>query len=305
MRFCIALLLLLIFSGWTAIGRTLQVGPQRALKLASDAAAEARDGDTIVVDAGKYDDCAVWRANRLTIIGAGTGAVFLGKTCEGKAIFVVSGQDMHIQNVTFEHAAVPAHNGAGIRAEGGDLLVENCRFIDNEEGILSGPMPGVTIAIVSSEFNGNGNCIAACAHGIYAGKVGLLRVENSRFINTHQGHHVKSRALHTIIRGNTIEDGPEGNSSYLIDIPNGGDLLIERNALVKGPHTDNPAAAISLGAEGVSNPTRSLQIRNNTFANKMPVATVFVRNRTEAPAELIGNRFEGMVVPLEGKGTER
>jgi len=33
--------------------------------------------------------------------------------------------------------------------------------------------------------------------------------------------------------GNDIEDGPRGTSSYLVDISNGGTLIVENNTLKK------------------------------------------------------------------------
>jgi len=231
-----------------AAGRTLEVGPGHTLKLPSQASLVARDGDTVLIDPGDYDDCAVWRANRLTIAARAPGVVFVGKTCQGKAIFVINGNDVTVRGITFTHAAVADRNGAGIRAQGGNLTVEDSRFIDNEEGILAGWTAGATIRVTGSEFRGNGTCQAACAHGIYVGAIGLLEVDDSRFTDTHEGHDIKSRALRTVLRGNDISDGPSGHASYLVDVPNGGDLLMERNTLSKGPHTDNETTAISIGA---------------------------------------------------------
>ena len=281
--------------------RTLEVGLTRLIRLPSQAAAYARDGNTVLIDPGTYDDCAIWTANNLTVAARGPGVVFSGKTCAGKAIFVIDGNDVTVRGITFMHAQVPAHNGAGIRAEGTNLTLENDRFIDNEEGILAGSNPSSTMRIANSEFRGNGTCVAACAHGLYVGRIALLDVENSHFTDTHVGHDIKSRALRTVLRGNDISDGPSGNSSYLVDIPNGGDLLMEHNTLSKGPRTDNDSTAIAIGEEGVSNPTHSLEIRDNTFTNLLSKPTAFVTNRTDTPVQLTGNKFTGQVVPLVGK----
>ncbi|HEY1933310.1 MAG TPA: right-handed parallel beta-helix repeat-containing protein [Acetobacteraceae bacterium] len=285
--------------------RTLLVGPTRTLRLPSQAARIARDGDTVLIDPGDYDDCAVWRQSHLTIAARAPGVVFLGKTCQGKAIFVINGNDVTVRGISFTHAAVPDHNGAGIRAQGGNLTVINSRFIDNEEGILTSPGASVTVRIVHSVFRGNGTCLAGCAHGIYAGLIAELDVEDSRFTDTHEGHDIKSRAARTIIRGNDISDGPTGHASYLVDIPNGGNLLMEHNVLSKGPHTDNDTTAVEIGAEGVRHPTNSVVIRDNSFTNLLPKPTAFVTNHTQVPVELIDNRLHGKVVPLVGPGTVR
>ena len=289
----------------TAGARTLEVGPTHVLKLPSQAAQVAQDGDTVLIDPGEYDDCAVWRASRLTIAARAPRVVFIGKSCQGKGIFVINGSDVTVRGISFAHATVPDRNGAGIRAQGRNLTVESCRFIDNEEGILAGSIPGSTIRVIGSEFRGNGTCAAGCAHGIYVGTIDLLEVEDSHFTDTHEGHDIKSRALRTVLRGNDISDGPTGHASYLVDVPNGGNLLMERNTLSKGPHTDNDSTAVSIGAEGVRNPTTSLVVRDNRFANLLPKPTDFVHNRTQVGAELIGNRLTGAVVPLEGPGTVR
>ena len=287
----------------SADGRTLVVGPTRALKLPSQAAAVARDGDTVRIDPGDYADCAVWRANRLTIEGAGPGVVIADKPCAGKALFVTAGRDITVRGLTLARAAVPDHNGAGIRAEGAGLRVQRVRFLDNEDGILAGANPASTIVVEDSEFRGNGKCEGYCAHAIYAGAIAALEVRRSHFADTHQGHHIKSRAASTVLVGNDIEDGPTGDSSYLVDISNGGDLLMRGNTLEKGPHSSNRSAAVAIGAEGVKNPTHRLNILDNRFTNDIGASTVFVRNLTKTAARLRGNRLTGPVVPLEGPGS--
>lgn len=139
-------------------GGILDVGPGHALQLPSQAALGARNGDIILIDPGEDHDCAVWRANRLTIAARAPGVVFTGRTCQGKGIFVIDGSDVTVRGITFTHAEVGDHNGAGIRAEGGNLTIENSHFLDNEEGILAGSTPHSTIRIVNSDFRGNGNC---------------------------------------------------------------------------------------------------------------------------------------------------
>jgi hypothetical protein len=197
---------------------------------------------------------------------------------------------------------VPDANGAGIRAEGRNLTVERSRFIDNENGILAAPNPQSTIRIRDSEFIRNGSCEKDCAHGVYINAVGLLEIERSKFSETRVGHHVKSRALSTRLIGNEIRDGEHGTASYLVDLPNGGSLVMEGNLLEKGSLTNNRGAAIVIGAEGVKHPTVELLFKRNRFSTRLPT-TVFVRNLTDTQAILLENQIVGNVVPLMGKGT--
>jgi nitrous oxidase accessory protein NosD len=126
------LLLALVFTA-PAAARTLQVGPGQPYRLPSAAIRDARDGDTVQIAAGRYVDCAVVRVNNLIIegLGAGASAVLTGSVCEAKALLVTAGKNITIRNLTLTGARVPWHNGAGIRAEGRDLVVERVKFIDN------------------------------------------------------------------------------------------------------------------------------------------------------------------------------
>jgi len=322
-----------------AAAETLHVGPGQQFERPSQAAAVAREGDTVLIAPGRYADCAVWRVPGVTIAAetpiAGTpataapparrrekapppaapaaaaanssGVEILGPACGGKGLFVTTAPRITIIGLTFRGASVPDGNGAGIRAEGGDLTIRRSRFETNENGILAGSAPAATLLIEDSVFIGNGALRPgkACAHGLYAGQLGQVVIRRTRFEASQVCHHVKSRALRTEITDSTIIDTPAGTSSYLVDIPNGGDLLLRGNRLSKGPRSGNPATAIAIGFEGVSQPTASLSITGNRFENLQPGSTTFVGNRSGTPARLSGNRLTGAVVPLAGPGEVR
>ena len=209
-----------------------------------------------------------------------------------------------MQGLTFRDAVVAVHNGAGIKTVGDNLTVRHSRFEHNENGILTGGSSASKVRISDSVFIGNGACIEACAHGVYAGAaIALLQIERCVFLDTRTAHHIKSRALQTIVRDSRIEDGDSGTASYLIDIPQGGNLLVEHNVMEKGPNSSNPATAISIASGGVRNPTNSLIVRDNTFRNDMAEPTLFVRNESETPAQLSDNQVSGPVRLLQGPGS--
>ncbi len=294
--------LLLLLSG-AAQARTLEVGETKEFKAPSAAAAVARDGDHIAIQPGSYFDCAVWNANKLVIEGVGDAdkVVITDKSCMGKALFVTVGEGITVRNLTLTRARVPDGNGAGIRGEGNDLTVEKVRFINNQDGILSGTAGG-SMTIRDSLFERNGVCLNACAHGVYVGTLDLLHIENTRFIGTKQGHHIKSRARRTEVIGCIIEDGPDGTASYEIEIPNGGSLIARRNTMVKGPKAENHSAMIVIGAEGVTQPTQELTIEDNIVRSDGSWDTYFVNNITATEAMLHGNTLSGAIKPLKGDG---
>lgn len=286
-----------------AHARDLEVGPGKTYPAPSNAAKAARDGDRVLIQPGEYFDCATWEANNLTVEGVGGAdkVVITDKACGGKALFITAGNDITIRNLTLTRARVPDGNGAGIRGEGQNLTVDGVRFINNQNGILNGSAGG-NVIVRNSEFVRNGTCEQACAHGIYVNNSALLRVENSRFSDTRQGHSIKSRAARTEVIGTTIVDGPNSTASYMVDVPNGGSVVVRDSTLEKGPQSENRSGAIMVGMEGVNQPTREITIENNTFRNAGSYDTFFVVNNTATDAMLRANRISGRAKPLRGDG---
>ncbi len=299
MRLAVMFLLLPL----TAAAGTLHVGPGKGYARVSGAVADADDGDTIQIEPGQYQDCATVRANNITIEGMGTpGKTLLaGRTCDGKGILVIEGNNVTIRNLTLGGARVPDGNGAGIREEGANLTVDHVQFIDNQDGILANPSPDSKILVENSVFDRNGYCGDACAHAIYAGRIAELRVVSSRFTNTRDGHAIKSRAARTVVLGNDITDGADGTSSYLVEAPNGGTVIVRFNTLEKGPHTGNTNAAIAIGAEGVDQPTPEIFVQNNHFTNDTGQRTALLMNLSATTPKVTGNDTKGAVDLIKEK----
>jgi hypothetical protein len=302
-RYPIALTVALAAVPMSAASRTLEVGPGKEFTLPSQAAVAARDGDIVRIGPGNYVDCAIWSQNNLTIEAMGDGVVLSDKSCDGKAIFVITGDDVTIRGITFRGAAVPDNNGAGIRAQGGNLTVENSAFLENQMGMLAtGSRTGVVV-IRDSLFARNGTCYPHCPndvnmHALYVGlPMALLRVERTEFAEQHDGHYVKSRAQRSEIFDNVIHDGEQGTGSYLIDIPDGGSLIAHGNRLEKGPHSEN-RTAIAIGEEHQSYNAPEILIENNTFNSLERLPAIFVWNFTKTTPVLRENRIEGRVTPL-------
>ncbi len=291
-----------------AQARTLSVGPGAPYALPSQAIAAAAAGDTVQLAPGTYRDCATITRARLVVQGPppGAGAAVLeGPVCAGKALLVVDAPDVVLRGLTLRGATVADGNGAGVRAEGGSLLLDRLRIEDSQDGVLANDDPDAVLTVRDSVFLRDGACVGACAHGIYAGHVARLAVTRSRFEGTREGHAVKSRALSTAVEDSELADGPEGTGSYLVDLPEGGALLLRRDRMEKGPHAGNPVA-VSLGEEAPPLPplpTASVVVEDCQLRNDGPGEVTFVRNTTGTPARLSGNTLEGAVRALsEGTG---
>lgn len=287
-----------------AAARTLEVGPDRPLKQPSEAAAIAAAGDHILIAPGTYFDCAVWKAGKLVIEGTGKpkDTVITDKACMGKALFITDGEDITIRNLTLTRARLPEGNGAGIRMEANNLTIEHVRFVDNQNGILTNTEVKGALIVRDSEFLHNGACDHACAHGIYANNLDLLRIERSKFFETQHGHHIKSRARRTDVIDSDLQDGPNGTSSYQIEVPNGSSVIVRGCTIQKGPKGENHNGAIVIGAEGVIQPTRAIIVENNRFRVDGEYSSFLVYNQTATEALLKDNRLSGPAQPLHGEG---
>jgi hypothetical protein len=282
----------------------LRVGPSQMLKTPSAAAAAARDGDVVEIEAGLYPgDVAVWRQNGLTIRGVG-GLVHLradGAHAEGKAIWVIKGANTTIESIEFSGARVPHRNGAGIRLEGANLTIRHCRFHHNEMGILTGVNLASDILIEHSEFSHNMRPDGH-NHNIYIGTVRSFTLRDSHIHHATVGHNVKSRAHRNFIFHNRITDEHDGRSSYALEFPNGGVAFVIGNLIQQGPLNDNPTL-LSFGAEGLKNPSNELYVVNNTFVNDDPRDARFVVVWGDASLVRIAkNVFSGPGEPLAGAG---
>jgi hypothetical protein len=88
-------------------------------------------------------------------------------------------------------------------------------------------------------------------------------------------------------------DEVSGNSSYTIDVPEGGLTFVIGNLLQQGPNTEN-AAILNYGTEGLaSGATHQLYLVNNSFVNDRGSGS-FVQYQTgTALVRTINNLFVG------------
>ena len=285
--FCTTAFLLLFAS--VAQARVLEVGPARELTAPSAAAAIAQNGDTVRIDPGEYLDCAMWRADGLTIEGAAAGVVLSDKSCAGKALFVISGNGTTIRDLTLTRVRVEDGNGAGIRLEGRDLVLERVRFVNNQAGLLTVPQPASHIRITDSLFQDNGACSEGrCVGALMVGPAAELVIEGTRFEGTRGGHHIVSAATSTVLRSSHIADGASGTAGYGLQYVGAGGLRMEDNTLQKGPKSGNRRAEVLAGGAGWAG-AASLELRRNRYTDDSGSAVPLLLNWTGATPVLVGN----------------
>ena len=256
-------------SSESAAPATMIVGPGEKISTITEAAKLARDGEVIEIRAGEYrGQPAIWTQNNLLIRGVGQRPVMLaeGKSAEGKAIWVVRGGKVRIENIEFRGSRVASLNGAGIRFEKGGLTILACAFFDNEMGILTGNTTDLSLEVIDSEFGDAPRHQGALHHLLYVGGIGKFVLRGSRFSNGYLGHLVKSRARENHILYNLLVDGADGKASYELEFPNGGLAYVIGNAIGQSAGTDNPVI-VAYGAEGRRWPDNALYMAHNTLIN--------------------------------------
>ena len=272
----------------------LTVGSGQQFSTISAAVAASHDGDTVQVQAGTYVNDFATVNTKITIQGIG-GMAHLVATIpppDGKAILTTN-TDVTLDHLELSGAAVSDGNGAGVRYQGGNLVMTNCYVHDNQDGILSGAVPTGTVTIRNSEFSHNGTGDGS-THNIYIGDIASLTVDSSYIHDAVVGHEIKSRAETTTITNSRIQDGSTGTASYSIDLPNGGNATIQGNVIQQGPASQNPAI-IAFGEEGGVHAGSALNVTGNTILNDLtsPSASA-VWNAAGAPASVTGNSIYGL-----------
>ncbi len=279
----------------------LTVGANQQYARLGDAIGASRDGDVIQVQAGTYTNDFATVSSKISIIGVG-GMVKLVATIEPpnhKAILIAS-TDLRIENIEFSGVRVPDGNGAGIRYEGGNLVVKNSYFHDNQTHILSNHVPTGTIQILNSEFANhvppNGQ-----AHSIYIGGIARVEIRDSYFHDGLDGNMIKSRAAETVITGSRIYDN-NGAVSYSIDLPNAGVVSITNNVIVQGPNSPN-RSIISYSTESAPYAGSSLLVQGNTIENFGGNGTA-VLNRSGLNVTFADNRTYALTTVVNGPSTQ-
>jgi hypothetical protein len=277
--------------------RVIQVMPGTPVPTLAAAARIARDGDVIEVAPGEYRrDTAVWTQKDL-VIRAASGRVRLiadGASAEDKGIFVVRGR-VTVENIDFVGARVPDGNGAGIRFESGRLLVKNCVFEDNQNGILGGSDAQAEITVEDSTFRRNGAGDGR-THHLYVARTGKLVVTGSYFTEGRVGHLLKSGARETWVLYNRLTDETRGTASYELDLPYGGFAVVVGNLIQQDKGTEN-STIVAYAAEGYRWERNGLYMAHNTIVNDRAEGGAFVSARAgknvEPTVRLINNLLVG------------
>jgi hypothetical protein len=183
-------------------------GPGATFRLPSAAAAAARPGDTIRILPGTYYDCAVWRADDLTIEGGGEATRITDRICQGKALFIVTGRNVRIRNLALAGARHLDGHGAAIRAEGRNLSIEGVLIENSQDGVFAPGLAGGELRIERSTFRGNGAMPGSTpSAAVRAGRLDALLIRDTMFEDGQGKAAILSNARWTELEGCRIGAG--------------------------------------------------------------------------------------------------
>ena len=223
----------------------------------SHASRVLKNGDVLKIGAGTYTQPLVIKANDVTVIGVGH-VVIKQASAEGKGAIITKGNNTKIINIECREIRVRDRNGACVRHEGENLTLSHVYFHHSEQGLLTGRWAG-TVLIEDSRFEQLG--LNGRAHGIYVDG-GELIIRNSMILaGKNEGHEVKSRAAITIIENSVIASF-SSKDSRLIDIPDGGTLIVRGSVLQMGVGSSNQDL-IGYGLENRKYPVNQVKLHDN------------------------------------------
>ncbi len=251
---------------------------------------------TIAIAPGDYRQCAVQDAGDIAYLATEPGsAIFDGVACEGKAALVLRGRAAEVSGLIFQGIHVDDFNGAGIRLEHGDLTVAQSWFRDSQEGILTGDDPHGLLVVDRSTFTRLGACEGSggCAHSIYTGDYGQVRVTRSRFEEGRGGHYLKSRAARVDVASCSFDDSDGRGTNYMIDLPDGATGQISNNWFVQGKDKENYSAFIAVSAEHKDHSSAGLTVVGNDarFAPGITRTSTFVADWSGDPLKIGENKL--------------
>lgn len=254
-----------------------------------DAVAALQRGDTLEIAEGVYNTPFKITTDDVILIGRGH-VVFQNAAFGRKAFIVNQANNVTIRNIECRGVNVRDKNGACIRQEGAGLTLEHVYFHHSENGVLENGRTAGPIMINDSRFERLGK--AGRAHGIYTGKA-PLHIFNSLFIaSKDEGHAIKSRGPITEIRHSIIAS-LSSVDSRLIDVSNGGQLIVTDSILQQGPLSANQQM-IGFGLEGRKHSQNAITFTDNLVLFDRIGTDVFLgQDKGELPITIEGNVFVG------------
>jgi len=216
-------------------------GPEKPLEcdtLRLDKALDnAQPGQLILLSAGIYRQAGIIRVDDMTLL-AEPSAHLTETAANGKGALLLQGENLLVEGLECSRVVVSSGNGACLRQDWGNVTLRGVHFHESQMGILTGHKGG-KIVIEDSFIHDSGRYQPGnYGHNVYtnSGELYFRRSWSLRAAN--EGHELKSRSRITIIE-NSLLASINSEDSRIVDVPEGGELVIRNSLLGEGPFSSN------------------------------------------------------------------
>lgn len=233
----------------------------------SHALAQAGDGDVLELAAGEFTESNIVIDRSITLRGAGRSATFVqAGPADGwwaddlsinRVLYVDSGVDVAVHDVTIRHGCAPEAYGSGIFNEG-DLTLTNSSVQDNG-GYECGGGGGVYsegILILEQSTIAHNFAYICCAYGSAGGldNAGTVEIRESEIYSNHTDHFSDNAGIYNrtdatamIVDSDIAENGSGSVSSGGIE--NEGTMTLVRSTVRENYSSAGYSSSISNSGE--------------------------------------------------------
>lgn len=264
---------------------TWNIGPTRTYKLPSEVVDLVQEIDSVIIDAGTYQDvqCA-WKPFGVTFIGNGTVVLRPDPTQVANSTWTLIGGACRIVNLTFRDGLSRTEPGCGVRILGVSCQVDSCAFVRNRRGIDVIETVESSITIRSSFFEDNEDA------DVNVGGKQSVSMFNCWFGGSANAVNIRSAAaFHYIYCNRFTNDHGSGRSS--LEFLAGGYVQLLGNVFRSTGPSDLPRHVItySAAAQAGSGLPNTLACNWNTLVNDADSISFIELRGAVAPAVEIKN----------------
>lgn len=236
----------------------------------SSAASQVGVNGLILMRRGDYRQAAHFRTPGVHLL-AEPGTRLLDTATDGKGALVVSAP-ITVEGLECSGISVSDGNGACLRQNRGDVTLRGVHFHHSQMGILTGHEGG-NIHIYDSYIHDSGTDGSdQLGHNVYVNSGELRFIRSWSLKARNAGHDIKSRAAHTRLEDCLIAS-VNARDSRLVDVPDGGELIVTGCVLGKGPRSENQdmiGFGLEIGEGGPPHPENRIRLASNTLYDDRP-----------------------------------
>lgn len=284
-KFYLGVILIFLFSASTLLARTLFVGPNHNVKNLKNTIQIAKDGDTILLDGGYYNEGNLIIDKNICLIGKNLPVLDGAFKYE---ILTISGDHIAISGIKFINCGASAMNDfASIKCiDATNILLSNNVIIDSYFGIHVSNSSN--IKIVDNIIVGSPKTEQNCGNGIHLWKCNHIIINDNQVRGHRDGIYLEF-VTESMIQNNFSSK----NIRYGLHF-----MFSHKNAYICNTFKDNGAGVAVMYSHEV-------QMEQNTFENNWGASAYGILLKDISDSKIYGNFFIKNTVGIYMEGSSR